>query len=139
MTSIDESGVKYGISTYLKQRRRFFTDDGWDKMLAKIRTSSTMYVGGLSFHTTEVSPAHNFFLVHGGMECMLYSVAKRATQLIQYERKHAFEGHIRGYVLSSATILSLYIHIYCSCVRLRSFFIVPHVNCFPWDPTLCVS
>lgn len=42
-----------GISPYLLERRRFYTDDGWTQLLNQLGRTSTLYVGNLSFFTTE--------------------------------------------------------------------------------------
>jgi nuclear cap-binding protein subunit 2 len=42
-----------GISPYLLERRRFYTDDGWQSLLTQLSRTCTLYVGNLSFFTTE--------------------------------------------------------------------------------------
>lgn len=42
-----------GISPYLLERRRFYTDEGWSTLLHQLSTTRTLYVGNLSFFTTE--------------------------------------------------------------------------------------
>ena len=42
-----------GVSPYLLQRRKFYTDDKWQTLLAQLAATRTLYVGNLSFYTTE--------------------------------------------------------------------------------------
>jgi len=41
------------VSPYLKIRRKFYTEEGWDTMMKALKNSYTVYVGNVSFHTTE--------------------------------------------------------------------------------------
>ena len=42
-----------GISPYLLQRRKFYSEDAWSKLLSQLANTQTLYVGNLSFFTTE--------------------------------------------------------------------------------------
>lgn len=42
-----------GISPYLLQRRKFYSEDAWSKLLQQLANTTTLYVGNLSFFTTE--------------------------------------------------------------------------------------
>jgi nuclear cap-binding protein subunit 2 len=46
-------GIAEGVSAYLLQRKQFHSEDSWAKMLDALRTTKTIYVGNLSFYTTE--------------------------------------------------------------------------------------
>jgi len=46
-------GLRTGICAYILQRRDFYEGEGWEKLLKALRTSQTLYVGNLSFYTTE--------------------------------------------------------------------------------------
>src|SRR5690348_13809766 len=49
--SDDPLGI--GISPYLLQRKRHQSAGAWDKMVFDLSESTTLYVGNLSFYTTE--------------------------------------------------------------------------------------
>lgn len=42
-----------GVSPYLLERKRFYTEDKWNALLDQLAQSCTIYVGNLSFYTTE--------------------------------------------------------------------------------------
>jgi RNA recognition motif-containing protein len=44
-------GIK--VSPWIIERRKYYQDEAWDKMLRELKTTSTVYVGNLSFFTTE--------------------------------------------------------------------------------------
>jgi nuclear cap-binding protein subunit 2 len=44
---------EWGISPYLLERRRFYTNEGWQKLVSLLSATTTLYVGNLSFHTRE--------------------------------------------------------------------------------------
>lgn len=41
------------VSPYLLIRKQFYTEEGWESMMGALRKSVTVYVGNLSFHTSE--------------------------------------------------------------------------------------
>jgi len=49
----DLHGVRVGVSPYLLQRRGFYTREGWRDLIENLKTATTVYVGNLSFYTTE--------------------------------------------------------------------------------------
>ena len=46
-------GIEGGISAWLSQRKRFYEEDVWNQMMLQLKNSTTLYVGNLSFFTTE--------------------------------------------------------------------------------------
>jgi len=51
--SEDPWGIRCGVSPYLVQRKHLQTSQEWDKLIEELRVSTTLYVGNLSFYTTE--------------------------------------------------------------------------------------
>ncbi len=49
-----ESGLMEGVSPYLIARRPFKSPEEWQAMIAQLSTSTTVYIGNLSFFTSEV-------------------------------------------------------------------------------------
>jgi len=49
----DLHGVRVGVSPYLLQRRGFYTREAWRDLIENLKTATTVYVGNLSFYTTE--------------------------------------------------------------------------------------
>ena len=47
----DPHGIK--VSPWIIQRRKFYADSDWEDMMRKLTTTCTLYVGNLSFFTTE--------------------------------------------------------------------------------------
>lgn len=58
-----ESGLSEGVSPYLILRRPFQTTDEWDQMIANLAQSCTLYIGNLSFYTTEVQITALFSMI----------------------------------------------------------------------------
>eukprot|EP01083_Nonionella_stella_P126613 383312_1 len=52
-----------GISPYIKARQRFYSPEGWHQLITSIQTSSTLYIGNLSFFTEELQIYTLFSLV----------------------------------------------------------------------------
>jgi len=42
-----------GISAYMLERRRFYTDEAWEDLHSTLARSTWLYIGNLSFYTTE--------------------------------------------------------------------------------------
>lgn len=53
-----------GISPYMLQRRHFYTDEKWALVLNQLKRTSTLYVGNLSFYTTEEQLYEYFGLIN---------------------------------------------------------------------------
>eukprot|EP00823_Brevimastigomonas_motovehiculus_P006994 TRINITY_DN6005_c0_g1_i1.p1 TRINITY_DN6005_c0_g1~~TRINITY_DN6005_c0_g1_i1.p1 ORF type:complete len:406 (-),score=159.65 TRINITY_DN6005_c0_g1_i1:36-1160(-) len=49
----DPFGIPIGVSPYLIERKVKQTEQEWEQLLADLRSSTTLYVGNLSFFTTE--------------------------------------------------------------------------------------
>ncbi len=52
--------VEGGVSPYLIIRKQFKTPEEWEAQLDSLRKSSTIYVGNLSFYTTESQIKEHF-------------------------------------------------------------------------------
>lgn len=52
-----------GISPYLLERRKYYTLDTWTRLCIALQNTSTLYVGNLSFFTTEEQIYEFFALV----------------------------------------------------------------------------
>lgn len=50
---LDVEGIPQGISEWILARKRFYTPKKWKALIRAVRTSTTLYVGNLSFYTTE--------------------------------------------------------------------------------------
>lgn len=48
-----ESGLIEGVSAYLVARKQFLSQDEWNVQIAQLALSTTVYIGNLSFMTTE--------------------------------------------------------------------------------------
>jgi len=46
-------GCGDGVSEYVQTRRHKYDEEGWEKLCSNIRSSTTLYVGNLSFYTRE--------------------------------------------------------------------------------------
>jgi len=49
----DPYGVRVGVSPYLVQRKGFYSSEKWRDLISKLKCATTVYVGNLSFYTTE--------------------------------------------------------------------------------------
>lgn len=70
--STDSSKVLYGtderdstgINAYMLERRKYYTEQQWDETIERFQTATTLYIGNLSFYTTE-EQLYEFFSTVG--------------------------------------------------------------------------
>jgi len=64
------------MNDYMKERRRFYSADGWTKLLDALRQTCTVYVGNLAFYTTD-SQIHELFSRCGTVERVIMGLNKQ--------------------------------------------------------------
>mmetsp|Transcript_17935 Transcript_17935/g.22012 ORF Transcript_17935/g.22012 Transcript_17935/m.22012 type:complete len:197 (-) Transcript_17935:62-652(-) len=63
------------ISPYLKARKKFYSQQNWDKMINALKTSTTLYIGNLSFYTLE-SQIYSLFSLCGPIRRIIMGIHK---------------------------------------------------------------
>ena len=66
-----------GISPYLLQRRKFYQTEEWQRLLAQLAATRTLYVGNLSFYTSE-EQLWCFFSQCGRVERVIMGLNERS-------------------------------------------------------------
>eukprot|EP01084_Bolivina_argentea_P095536 171739_1 len=63
------------VSPYLKARKKFYTPEAWQKMINALKTSTTLYIGNLSFYTDE-EQVYTLFSLCGPVRRVIMGIHK---------------------------------------------------------------
>jgi len=63
------------VSPYLKARKKFYASEAWEKMITALKTSTTLYIGNLSFYTDE-EQIYTLFSLCGPVRRVIMGVHK---------------------------------------------------------------
>jgi nuclear cap-binding protein subunit 2 len=74
-----ESGLIEGVSSYLVTRKQFRTPEQWRLQVAQLAKSTTIYIGNLSFYTSE-DQIHAHFSTAGLIKRVIMGINKNTKQ-----------------------------------------------------------
>lgn len=63
------------VSPYLQARKKFYTPEAWNKMINALKTTTTLYIGNLSFYTEE-EQVYTLFSMCGPVRRVIMGIHK---------------------------------------------------------------
>jgi nuclear cap-binding protein subunit 2 len=79
MATLYGLGCCEGLSAYVMTKRRRYTDEEWSQIKQELSESSTIYVGNLSFFTTE-DQLYELFLMIGPIKSVIMGLNAKTKE-----------------------------------------------------------